>query len=380
MKEKQILSNMRYVLIGIGVFVVACIIRWMGMSKKYSVRFDGRLPFFIEDKLNASIYSYIEEYPSRNQVFITAPYKYGKTRILNQISENLEEHGRLVFHLNLEDVSSPSDFLKMFRISTIKSMNKIKSTVSNSALKKMNRVYRTPKENLTEAANLPQQLKEFYEGIYSSLEELFETFGTRSFHQINIFLRGAASALKPVIIIEGFDKLLQSRKYEKYYLNLQIIDVCPVIIELKDSSVKLDKEFLNSHRFIEVEAPKHSAEKVLVQKNTVFTPFEYKKIVSTFGEHPGTFSDIKESIKFGTKIEDAIDIELNQTNAMVNAAVSELKLKKGTLPICSEQSNTLDSLNNMKSYLPLIRSGLLYITNDMQIIAANKAIHHALCA
>jgi hypothetical protein len=376
----KLLSSTKMIFIGIGVLVVAGIAYWMGMSKKYSVRFDGRLPFFIEEKLNASISNYIMEYPARKQVFITAPYKAGKTRLLNQVTEELAKQGRLVFHLNLEDVSSPGDFLKMFRISTIKSMNMIKSTISSSSRKKTNKVFRAPKENLTEAANLPQQLKELYEGIYANLEELFDNFGTYQFHEINRLLKESVSALRPVIIVEGFDKLLKSKKYEKYYSNIHIIDFCPFLIELHDSSFKLNKEFVDSHRFIEIEAPKQSAEKVLVQKNSVFTPFEFKKIVSIFGEHAGVLSNIKESIRFGKKVDDAISIELNHTSALVNAAVSDLDLKKDPLPICSEQQNTIESLSNMEKYLPLIKSGLLYITNDMQIIAANKAIHNAFCA
>ena len=384
MKEKKFSIKLIIPIVAVVILVAVFLSRWIFISKKYSTRFDGRLPFSIEDQLNQSISKYLEEYPVKNQIFISAPYKAGKSRLLNFVAEEMVKDGRLVLNLDLSNVHSYDDFLKMFRIACIRNLHQIKSILSSSQLKKLPTFPVMPKENLTESYQLPQQLRELYNSLYANLERLGEHFETRPFIQINRFLREAYPVLRPVIIIQNFDKLLDSKRGEKYWSNLHLITSCHVLLELEDSSLKLDKNFINTHRFIEILPPKASAEKSFVGENAVFTPFEYRKIISNFGEHYGVFSEIHENLKSGSKLDEAIKNELNQTNALVNTALSQIKFKKSHLPICSEEEQTgngiIQTISSIEPYKLLIKKGLIYVRNDLTLIAANKAFHNAFCS
>ena len=383
MKGLKLNNKLIIALVGSISVVVFILARWIFISKKYSVRFDGRLPFTIEEQLNQSINKYLEEYPVKSQVFISAPYKAGKSRLLNSIAENTAKDGRLVLNLDLSNVHSYDDFLKMFRIACIKNMHQIKSILSSSQLKKLPIFPEVPRENLTESYQLPQQLRELYNSLYASLEELGQHFETGSFIQINRFLRDAYPVLRPVIIIQNFDKLLDSKRGEKFWANIHLINSCHVFLELEDSSLKLDKHFMDAHRFIEILPPKASAEKNFVGKYAVFAPGEYRKIVSTFGEHYGVFSDIHEDIKSGSRLDEALKNQLNQTNALVQSSLAQIKFKRTHLPICSEEEQTgndiIKTISSIEPYRLLIKKGLIYIRNDLSFVAANKAFHNAFC-
>ena len=385
MKGVQISKQMIIALVAVISLVSFAIVRWIFMSKKYSTRFDGRLPFAIEEQLNSSISKYLEEYPVKNQIFISAPYQAGKSRLLNQIADRMTQEGRLVFNLDFSNVHSYDDFLKMFRIACVKNLYQIKSILPSSNLKKLPTFPLIPKENLTEGYQLPLQLRELYNSIYASLENLGEHFDTRPFLQISRYLREAYPVLRPVIIIHNFDKLLDSKQCEKYIANIHLINSCHVFLELEDSALKLDRRFINTHRFIEIAAPRSSAEKTFVQKFAVFAPGEYRKIVSSFGENYGIFSIMHEALKSGLKLDEAIKNELNHTKALVQSTLAQQHVRRSQLPICSDEDLTsgndiIKTISQIEPYRLFLKKGLIYIRNDLSFTAANKAIHSALCS
>lgn len=383
MKGNQKLTSI-LIAVGAAVVLVASFVIYKLTRPVVKIdRYVGEIPYVWDQFLNVTIDHYVHDVPSSSIALISGPYQSGKSRLMNIIAKQSANEGRFVIDLDLSNVNTYDDLLIAFRQTATDSLTNLQKTT----LKKLPKSYFKANTSLPELETFTENIQTFYRGLYNSLKSVkrqgFSENGLQEFFRL---LREAHSSIKPIILIHNFDKLYSLRNGEDAEFGLKLIEALkakqterlqyeatvPIILEIKDSYIRLTREFSNVYRFFEV--TKFKKLKTELANLKVFTSAEVRKISFAFGSHAGSYAHILERLRTSQKIDDAISAEIEAVKAEVQNYPIPANVKDicGLLPADS-YSVKLDPLR------PLIQRGLIYINSQMKVTFANKAVKKAIC-
>lgn len=387
------------------------------------IRSEERFPFFWNPSLNKTLKKYVSILPSRYIAFLTGPYKSGKSRTLYNLTNDLiQKEGRLVINLDFDSFNTTESLIKHVKLSIQNGLIALRPYISSYALREVQ------PSSFGSSLNIPPGLDTLLSGVYVNLVKPIDlilhsennsnhkSIQSRAVYDFFKELNSYRNNLRPVIFIHGGDNLLhptgdpnQSNFYSPIFSVLraclarrnQYINFVPIVIELHDSSLlypfdndtPIIEEFgsMNSIRVFTTNGEINETANDILIRSRLFTSYEIRKINREFGKHAGPYAHILEGLKFGDKIENAIDAEKKAVDLEVKEFLqlsrfnttysSEQRRNRLIQKICKEKGNMFFShRDDILLLKPLYQYGYLYDDEQMNTHVANKAVLRSICS
>ena len=158
------------------------------------------------------------------------------------------------------------------------------------------------------------------------------------------------------------------------------LQTIPIVLEVKNTLYLLQMNKEPMFRYYEMEQL-GDVTKDLVENTPVFNVYELKSVIKSFGAHGGSIAKIFESLRYGMKIDNAIESISKSIRKGLKTKIANnehtLQLAKrlcegkGTMPVTN--------ISHIKDLAPLFE-GYLYLSKEFQIKSSNKAVTSVLCS
>lgn len=409
---------------------IAFFLYYILFMRRTFIRSEERFPFFWNPVLNKTLKKYVSILPSRYIVFLTGPYKSGKSRTLYNLTNDLiQKEGRLVLNFDFDSFNSTESLIKHAKIAIQNGLIELRPYINSHVLKEVQ------PSSFGTSLNIPPGLDILLSGVYGNLVKpidlLFNSinnsdnqpdalhqYQTRAVWEFFKELNSYSNNLRPVIFIHGGDNLLHptgdkpinnnssySPLFEILRADLsrrnQYTNYIPIVIELHDSSLlpsfddnpSIVEEFgsMNSIRVVTTDGEINETASDILIRSRLFTSYEIRKMQKEIGKHGGSYAHILEGLKFGDKIENSIDIEKKMIDSEVKELLhlsqlnssysSEQRRNRLIQKICKGKGDLfLSSRDDILLLKPLFQYGYLYNDEEMNTHVANKAVLRSICS
>lgn len=343
-ESSHFLKSKRNILLLVGVICISFVLFYIFFLAKVFVRRTTPLPYIWQTEYNKTIHEYIQTFPSRSVLLISGPYRTGKSAMLLNLTNELRQNKKLVFHFNFKKIKSEHDANGFAQLAILEALMFYNNT----------RIYRfIPSIDFKNSYSV--------ENFFDSLENLHDII--------------------PIVIIQGTTQLHKyaPQIYEAGYSRLkrrdQYHDNVPVIIETRNSLYRTKPlpYFFNILEIDEIEDPYSS----LVSQLRAFSSSELKKIKSAIGYQGGSIDSIFEDVRKSNNIDNAISQELDNINKTVLKYKTNSEIIKR---ICDAKEKPIQiGKNDLDEIEALLQKGLVYITDEYKLKASNHAVWKSLC-
>lgn len=374
------------------VFSIASLFLYYVLFMRRSfVRSNSRIPFMIPPSLNRTLQQYVSTLPSRSTMFVTGAYESGKSQALHALSRKLiEKEQRLVLNLDAKKFSNSTEFVQEIRAELTAAFVDLTHYMEYNLKKEISTKY----PSLNKFSKLPLGIDKMLETCYLKLENsangIISRGGRVSTDGVHEFLSTMQlfyKELRPVIFVHGGDRLKGSELWEVVEAALSrknlYNDFVPIVVELDDSSMLNDYEYLNSYENVRIASSEdfnETASELLI-RSRIFTSSELRKINNEFGLHGGSLSHIFEDLKFGLSIDDALEKEKEYIKENVYKNFHLNKKSRFVSKICkSNGAAFIDNVMDLADLKPLFEKGYIYTDSNLQTKVANKVVLKAICS
>ena len=357
-------------------------------------RYRGPIPYVWTDTFNRTVTHYAQIRPSRSVLLISGPRKSGKSRALNQIALDLTDAGNFVINVDPKPARNLTDLLRIVETSIARGLVTVKSRLTNSEMKDLLEL-QPPIPNCS--SPLPLFHEPALDKVYRSLVGCLEGFlgGNYSDAAVHAFfdtLEMYAEVLKPVVLIQGLDRVKAMRGADGEPIGLRIVeaakrrlsrrdqyeDYVPVFVELQDSAFRLTNRN-PVFRFVRA-GGMANAQQLFVNKHKVFSGSEFKKITSVLGSNAGTFARVFEDLKFDISLDDSLGRFQQKARTIVNRTMYG-RTGSASARFCKSPDGIhLSSHEEIDELAPLIANGYLYVRKGLEVVPLNKEVVRVLCS
>lgn len=363
---------------------------YFSRRKEVIDRFEGPIPFVFTAGVNKTVRHYITTKPSRYVLFIGGPAQSGKSRLIDILAQESSENNRLVLKIDAGQANSIEDFMNFLQVSLVRGLTPIRSSID----------VRTIDQEFDEKASINQkesnQIKtaKLYQMLKKSIDDSYSFgFSERSIHKFFNLLESVSDKLNPIIFIHNYDRIIDLGTDDDPKFGLKLIEsVCaylsrrnlytqnvPIVLELKNSLYSLRYKHNSVFRYFEMEQLS-DAVNFLVDYAPVFNLFELKKVIKNFGAHGGSIAKVFECLRYGMKIDEAIDHLQNLIKRGVHSKLEKYPDAYVYVKRFCDSKGVLHIGNRTEiEHLAPFFDGYLYLSKNMQIMPSNKAVVTALC-
>lgn len=388
------MQNLKIYLIVGGLLLLICSIIPFILSGDTEIieRFEGPIPYIPTTGINKTVRHYIETKPSRFVLLLGGPSQSGKSRLIDILHKESVENLRLSIRIDGGQANSIEDLMNFVKVGLVEGLAPIQSSISFKN-----------DENLQITENIPknqkmtneQKMAKIYQALVHAIDLSYKNgFSERNIHRFFEILEAVSEFLHPIIFVHNYDRISTIGTYNDPDFGKKMIDSIiaylkprdlylqnvPIVLEIKNTLYLLQMNNFPMFRYFEME-PLGDVTKDLVEKTPVFNLYELKTVIKSFGAHGGSIAKIFESLRYGMKIDAAIESISKsirkglRTKIANNEHIIQLTKRlcegKGTMPITN--------ISHIKDLAPLF-DGYLYLSKDFQIKASNKEITNVLCS
>ncbi|OHT14226.1 hypothetical protein TRFO_15531 [Tritrichomonas foetus] len=357
-------------------------------------RFEGPIPFIYTSSINKTVRHYIETRPSRFVLLIGGPSNSGKSRLIDILAQESIENSRLVIKLDVNAASSIEEFAKFLKVALVEGLTNIRSSISANKIKNVNNEIDMAEESQQTVSD--PKIAKLFNILERNIDLSYQKgFSEKHIHRFFEILEAMSDNFRPIIFMHNFDKIASLGTDEDPEFGSKLIksvsaglsrrdlyqQTVPIVLEIKNTLYLVNKTQNPIFRYFEIDHELGDVTNELVDNAPVFNLFELRKVIKKFGAHGGSISKIFESLRYGQKIDDAIDELYQSYKVMVKsniagrkealAVVKRICDAKGTLPI--------GNLTDIEYIRPLF-DGCVYLSKEFQIRASNRAVVDALCS
>ena len=390
-KEEE--SNLR-----MKICAVLCLFVLVAISVGYLIirfrfiRKEEKFPFIWTFSMNRTIQNYVSKYPSREVLYVTGPYKSGKSRAMKIIQNQLISQGRLVVSVDANNFWPIGSFLSAIKGSIAQSLVEIKPKIPADVLRNLQERRQKFIRNRKVNESIPENIDPSLHGVYSSLsnvvDKIFDGKEVSAFAVTKFFnrLEFYREQLRPVLIIHNYDRLLSSNVSAALFDAIESRlsrrnlygDFVPVICEVADTSI-FARQKLDSIPSITATAetvPFTKKESEFLIENKYLRRSEFKKLYNAFGGHGGHFAECYEDLLYGEG-ESIESIIKRRTNELDNklANIMNDAAKNAVRKVCRGKAgvNSIDDLE------PLLRRGYITLDRNLTFHFGSKVVEKILC-
>ncbi|KAH0788806.1 hypothetical protein GPJ56_007488 [Histomonas meleagridis] len=371
-------SSSTKIIIGIIIGVLA-LITIIILSLPFH-RYQGLFPIYWDKTFNSSIQYYIQTRPTRNVALITGARQSGKSTVLNQISEKLQNEGRFVVNVDALEVKTLDDLVKRIRAAVALGLTQAYNILSTNMITGLNEIQDPQNETSLPIPSFPNPaLQKPFIAISSTLESI-GNFSEMAVHKFFDTFEAYEELLRPVLIFQNIEYIYEldsriiksavSRLSRRNHYN----DYVPVFVEIKNSHNLINLETTSSFQVLTIK-PIHDSRTKFVFTNPLFRRSEYRKIFNTFGSHQGTFARVFEDLRYNVPIEKSI---LN-IKEEIKQTIQRIGISKVPSEICSKSEKVLLNFNETAQLAPLFANGYLVLNDGMYVKFMNKEVRTTLC-
>ena len=389
MEKKIVYASIGFVLL----IIAAVVVHFLSPSVEPIDRFEGPIPYVFTSAINKTVRHYVETRPSRFVLLIGGPSQSGKSRLIDILASEAADHSRLVIKLDVAAANSIEEFAKFLKVAIVEGLTNIRASINANKLKNVNNEIDMSSEASQETVLDPKVAK-LFNLLGKTIDGAYKNgLSERNIHRFFYLLEALSDDFNPIIFMHNYDKLAtlgtkDDPEFGKKLISSLIAvlsrrdlyqDTIPIVLEIKNTLYLINKSQNPIFRYFEM-GELGDVSKELVEEAPIFNQFELKNVIKTFGAHGGSIAKIFESLRYGQKIDKAINkliqsIKVTTKNKIVNNPNAQLFVKH----FCeSKKPLYFTNITDIDSISPLFNN-LLYLSKDFQVKASNRAVFNALC-
>lgn len=388
------MQNLKIYLIigGLLLLVVSLFSYLFSGSIEIIERFEGPIPFIPTAGINKTVRHYIETKPSRFVLLIGGPSQSGKSRLIDMLHQESIDNSRLSIRIDAGQANSIEDLMDFVKVGLVEGLAPIQTSIN---FKNVENFDMTETSTRKEKMNTEQKMTKLYKALVKSIDSCYKNgFSERNIHRFFEILEIVSDNFHPIIFVHNYDRISLLGTNDDPEFGKKLIDsiiaylkhrdlysqTIPIVLEIKNTLYLLQKNPNPIFRYYEMEQL-GDVTKDLVDNTPVFNLFELKSVIKSFGPHGGSIAKIFESLRYGMKIDNAIESLSKSIRKGLRAKISgnehAIQLSKR---ICDGKGSMhVTNISDIKTLAPLF-NGYLYLSKDFQIKSSNKAVVRVLCS